>query len=48
MLEAAIALAKILQRYDLCAERQSLELNTSAVTLRPQREVPIEVSERVA
>jgi len=47
MLEAAIALAMIVQRYELRAEQKSLELNTSAVTLRPQRGVPIVVTTRV-
>jgi cytochrome P450 len=47
MLEAAIALAMIVQRYELRAEQQSLKLNTAAVTLRPQRRVPIAVTARV-
>jgi cytochrome P450 len=41
MLEATIALAMIVRRYELQAERPTLELDTSAVTLRPARAVPI-------
>jgi cytochrome P450 len=47
VLEAAIALALIVQRYELRSDKAPVELNTSGVTLRPQREVPIGLSQRL-
>jgi cytochrome P450 len=46
MLEAAIALPMIVQRYELRADQVPVELNPIGVTLRPRREVPIELTER--
>ena len=46
MLEAVIALAVLLQRFDICSEQERVPLDTQGITLRPKGAVPIEVAAR--
>jgi cytochrome P450 len=46
ILEALVALAVLLQRFELRATGAPIELNTMGITLRPQGRVPIEVAAR--
>jgi cytochrome P450 len=46
MLEATIALAVLLQRFDIATRQESVPLDTQGITLRPRGRVPIELTPR--
>jgi cytochrome P450 len=46
MLEATIALAVLLQRFDIASRQESVPLDTQGITLRPRGRVPIELTPR--
>ena len=46
MLEATIALAVLLQRFDISSPQESVPLDTQGITLRPGGRVPIELTPR--
>jgi cytochrome P450 len=46
MLEATIAVARLLQRFQIRSERERVPLDTQGITLRPKGAVPIDVAAR--
>jgi cytochrome P450 len=46
MLEAIIAVARLLQRFQIRSEQERVPLDTQGITLRPKGAVPIDVAAR--
>ena len=46
MLEATIALALLLQRFEIRSYREDVPLDTEGITLRPKGAVPIQLAAR--
>jgi cytochrome P450 len=46
MLEATIAIAVLLQRFDVHSQHERVPLDTQGITLRPRQAVPIQLTPR--